>query len=876
MKDVVDGTQVTKGDSRRHFLRHAAVTGAMLGVPEALRAAVPAMRANATRDTAFDHGWRFHRGDVGGAEAYIFNDRRWRALDLPHDWSIEDAPDAPTDTGPWRVPPATWQEQTRREGKPGEFIVLPEAPKPTPGGAPRKVGPFDADESDGSWAAGWTVGGTGWYRKRFRVDHVESGEQVELQFDGVYQNAEVWLNGVQVAVHDHGHAGFVVDCTPHLAANGENVVAVRVRNIGLNSRWYNGSGIYRHVWLRRMPAVHIAANGVFVSTPQVGRDAATVHVAVEIHNRSVTPGATSVRVVLRDADGRECGVASVTITAAGGETVTTLLETRIASPRLWSPADPVLYAADVTATATGMAADQVLVPFGIRSIAVDAKRGLLINGTPIKLKGACIHHDHGLIGVASFDHAEVRKVALLKANGFNAIRCAHNLYAPAFYDACDQLGMIVVDETFDVWEEPKFGYDLGATRFKSKWKDDVTAMVRLNRNHPSIIFWSIGNEIPERNTPKGVAIAARLRAAVLELDNTRLITAALAPLVSGKAAEPSRRSLDVVGYNYMQYAYEADHAENPDMVFMGTEQFAKDIHDAWRKVERHPWLIGDFVWTAMDYIGEVGAGGQQLRSTSKPSPKSVLPFSIFLWDYPFFQSGCGEIDIIGLKKPQSWYRDVLWGRSPLEVLVRRPAPAGFREEVGSWSFPDELKSWSWPGADEVAVRVYTNGDEVRLTLNGREVARKSVRAEDKLIAELPVAYQPGRLIAVAYREGVEIGRQTLETVGKPVMLRLNAERTRIPADAGQLAFIYAEVCDAAGRVVPDAQARLSFAVAGQAKLLASGSANPRGIESFTDPTTTSFHGVAQAILRPTGRRGDARVVVSSPGLTPGRASIRFG
>jgi beta-galactosidase len=875
MKDFVNNGSVAKGDNRRQFLRQAVVTGAILSMPDVVLAAVPESRGNTSRDTAFDGGWKFHRGDVSGAEALRFDDRGWRTLDLPHDWSIEDAPGAPTNTGAWEAPAAIWQEQTRREGKPGEFIVLPEAPIPTPGGAPRKVGPFDADGSEGSWAAGWTIGGTGWYRKRFNVPRV-AGEQIELRFDGVYQNADVWLNGVQIGAHDHGHAGFVVDCTPHLAASGENVVAVRVRNLGLNSRWYNGSGIYRHVWLSRTPAVRIPANGIFVTTPQVGRDAATVRIAVEVQNRSGAPATTSIHAVLRDEAGRESGAASRTITVAGGKTTTTMLETRIATPRLWSPNEPVLYDADVTVAATGMTPDQVVVPFGIRSIAVDAKRGLTINGTPIKLKGACIHHDHGIIGVASFDHAEVRKVTLLKANGFNAIRCSHNIYAPAFYDACDRLGMIVIDETFDVWEEAKFGRDLGATRFKSKWKGDVAAMVRLNRNHPSIIFWSIGNEIPERNNPEGVAIAARLREAVLELDDTRLITAALAPLVSGKAAEPSRRGLDVVGYNYMQYAYEADHAENPDTVFMGTEQFAQDIHDAWRKVERYPWLIGDFVWTAMDYIGEVGAGGQQLRSTSKPAPKSALPFSIFLWDYPFYQSGCGEIDLIGLKKPQSWYRDVLWGRSPVEMLVRRPAPAGFREEVGSWGFPDELKSWTWPGATAIAVRVYTVGDEVRLMLDGREVARTAVRREDKLIAELPMAYRPGKLTAVAYREGVEIGRQTLETVGKPAMVRLKAERNRIAADASEIAYVYAEVCDAAGRVVPDAQARLSFAVSGQARLLAAGSANPRGIESFTDPTTTSFHGVAQAILRPTGRRGEARVAVSSPGLKPGRASINFG
>lgn len=875
MHDDIDHLTVGHSDERRRFLRQAAIAGTALSVPDALMAARPEGRSGAARDTNFNSGWRFHRGDLKGGEASFLDDRSWRGLDLPHDWSVEDAPGAsPGDAG-WQPPAAIWQEQPRRDAKPGEFLVIPEVPTPTPGGAPRRVGPFDADGKDGSWAAGWTVGGIGWYRKRFRIDREAAG-QVEMRFDGVYQNTEVWLNGKPVGSHDHGHSGFVVDLTPHLTAEGENVIAVRVRNEGMTSRWYNGSGIYRHVWLTRTPAVRIPDNGVFVTTPRVARDAATVRLAVDVQNRSGTTTQATVRAVLRDGTGRQSGVATQTVTVAAGQTIVAKLETQVGSPRLWSPADPALYAADVTVTGPGQAIDRITVPFGIRAIAVDAKRGLTINGTPVKLKGACIHHDHGLIGTASFDHSERRKVALLKENGYNAIRSSHNLFAPSFYDECDRLGMIVIDEMFDVWGEGKFGADLGGKRFNTSWRRDVEAMVRRDRNHPSIVFWSIGNEIPERNKPEGVEIAAKLRAAVLRLDDTRLITAALAPLVSGKAAEPSRRSLDVVGYNYMQGAYEADHAENPNTVFMGTEQFAQDIHDAWRKVERYPWLIGDFVWTAMDYIGEVGAGGQYLVDKAKPAVKPVLPFSIFMWDYPFYQSGCGEMDLIGLKKPQSWYRDVLWGRSRIEMLVRRPAPDGFYEKIGSWAFPDELKSWTWPGAGEVVVRVYTIGDEVLLLLDGREVGRRQVRPDDKLIAEMPVAYRAGTLTAVAYRNGAEIGRQTLDTVGNPAKVRVRAERTRVPADLNEVAFVYAEICDAAGNIVPDAQSQLSFAVSGPARILAAGSANPRGIESFTNPATTTFHGVAQTILRPTGRRGEARISVTSPGLVTGRASIDFG
>jgi Beta-galactosidase/beta-glucuronidase len=862
--------KTNSGLGRRSFVKSAVLAGSALGLP-AIAAGAEAPRS---RDELFDLGWLFHRGDAMGAEHSDFDDRSWRKLDLPHDWSVEDAPGAPA-TSDWDAPAAIWNETARGEPKPGEFISLPTAPDPLPGGAPRKVGPFDADKSESAWGAGWTLGGTGWYRKHFDIARVNSDERVLIRFDGAFQTTDVWLNGKMVGSHDHGHSGFALDLTTYLRP-GNNVLAVRVRNEGFTSRWYNGSGIYRHVWLTRTPDVHIPLWGVFVSTPSVTNAKATARIAVEVKNSGNRPSRAAVSVSLVDPAGATVGTAEGEVEVAAGATETVVLTAAIDRPRRWSPEDPALYAAQIAVEAKGGAQDKLTTSFGIRTIEVDAKSGLRINGKSVKLKGACIHHDHGFIGSASFDYAERRKVELLKANGFNAIRCSHNLFAPSFYEVCDQLGIIVIDEMFDVWNEPKLGKDLGATRFKQKWREDVAAMVRRDRNHPSIIFWSIGNEIPERNTPAGVETAANLRAAVLELDSTRLITAAVPPGGSGKEQEPARRSLDVVGYNYMQGAYAQDHADNPDTVFMGTEQFASDIHDAWRQVEANDWLIGDFVWTAIDYLGEVGAGSSQLRRIGEPVPKSAIPFAIFLWDYPAYQSGCGEIDLIGLKKPQSFYRDVLWRRSQLELLVRRPPPAGFYEEIGNWAFGDELKSWNWEEGETVTVRAYTNGDEVVLLLDGTEIARKRVTKEDKLTAEMPVAFRPGVLTAVSLLGGKEIARQSLESVGAPAMVKLRAERQSVPADRGELAYFYADVCDAKGRRVPDAQVKLAFSATGAAQLLVTGSANPRGIESFTDPRCTSFHGAAQAILRPSGRRGEAVLSVTAPGLKGDRASITLG
>ncbi len=860
--------------SRRAALRAAVATGAALGFGNSAKA-VP-VKPVIPRERLFDASWLFHRGDVAGAEQAAFDDTGWRKLDLPHDWSIEDAPGARKTADPWVAPAALWNAVPRRAPKPGEFIVMPQVPPEQIGNPPHAVGPFDANRSPGKSFAGWTLGGTGWYRKRFFATDIGAEEVVEIRFDGVYKDCEFWLNGQKVGEHDHGHAGFVIDLTPHLYRDRANVLAVRVRNEGLNSRWYSGSGIYRHVWLRRTGPVRIPLWGVFVSTPALSAESAIVRTLVEVETRAKQPSSVDVLVTLKDDRGEVVGAGQHSLEVRPQATAMAELIIHLASPRRWSPEQPTMHSAEVVLKANGEIAYRTVVPFGIRSIAVDVRNGLTVNGKPVKLRGACLHANNGLLGAASYDRAEWRKVELLKSNGFNALRCSHNLYSPAFLDACDALGMIVIDESFDVWFADKMGMDLGARRFQAKWRSDVADMVKRDRNHPSIFFWSIGNEIPERNEPKGVEIAANLRKAVLELDDTRLVTAALAPMVSGKDAEPSFRSLDVIGYNYMQDAYEKDHTLFPERVFMGTEQYAFDIHAAWKKVERYPWLIGDFVWTGIDYIGEVGTGSSQLRRDGEEAPPGPFPFVGYLWDYPAYLSGCGEIDILGLKKPQSYYRDVLWDRSPLELFVQRPAPEGFHEERGNWAWHDELQSWTWPGAAELTVRAYTGGDEVRLLLNGREVSRKSVSPTEQLTAEFKVPYAPGDLVAVAYRNGAEIARKALVTVGTPTGLRLRPEREHVSRALGELAYVLVEVIDAVGRLVPDAQQRLSISIEGPARLIAAGSANPWGAESFRDDICTTFHGVAQVILAPTGKRGDAILRVSSPGIEEGRARISYG
>lgn len=821
----------------------------------------------------FDEGWLFWPGEAEGGEQVAFDDRGWNAVHLPHDWSIEDRPGAPLTSGDWTPPAATWTLK-RAPRTPDNFLTGYD--EPLVEGAPLRVGPFDlAASAPRAMMRGATVGGIGWYRKSFVAPDLKPGDRVEIQFDGAYSESEVWLNGVRLGASVYGFGAFTLDMTAHIRPGERNLLAVRVVNVGDTARWYTGSGINRHVWLRVTGPVRVAPWGVAVSTPEVNAASARVQIDVELENHLAAPARAEVVVALRDASGRRVGSgrAEALLPASGKGAARASLS--LARPDLWSPDAPHLYTAELSVAAGGAATDQASTRFGIRTIEVSAARGLRINGTAYKLKGACLHSDNGLIGTAAFDGAERRKAELLKTFGYNAVRLGHQMFPKAFLDACDELGLMVIDEVFDMWEEPKVAGDY-SKHFKAHWRDNMAGMIRQDRNHPSVIFWSIGNEIPEREKPRGAEIAAELRALILSMDRSRPLTAGInGP--TGAKGEITRRSIDVVGYNYQLKHHASDHADYPDMVMMSTEQWAADIHDGWRLTEANPWMLGEFVWTGIDYIGEVGVGGTDLKPASDTLDWKT--FAIFLWDYPAFTSGCGEIDILGLRKPQGLYRDVLWGNSDLELLVHRPLPDGMAERRGPWSWYDELESWTWPGYEgkAITVRAYSSGDEVRLLLNGEEVARRSVAAPaEQLTATFELPYAPGELVAAAFRGGREIARKRLETAGAPARLRLRAERSDLAASPNDLGYIFAEILDADGRLVPDAQVPLVFSLEGPAIIKATGSANPRGIKSFMDPRTLTFHGTALAIVQPGGKPGRATLHVTSPGLESSALALRLG
>ncbi len=802
----------------------------------------PSLVAPTPREQAFDAGWLFFRGDSPGAEKPGFSDAAWRALDLPHDWSIEDL-----------------QQRSEAAGK-----IVPGS------GTPVQVGPYDAELSPGKASTGWVVGGTGWYRKHFTAPKLPSATRVEIIFDGVYMNAEVWLNGVLLGNHAYGYTGFSFDLTPHLKLSGDNVLAVRVRNEGKNSRWYSGSGIYRHVRLAVTRDVRVPLWGVQVTTPDVSKESAMVKVVTRIENHGGSNEIISLHLRLFDPEGSELGAREGQDSVEKDGKTEVALAIALTEPTLWSPRSPKLYRAEVQVFSGETVLDTVSVPFGVRSIHVDAARGLRINGEPIKLKGGCLHHDNGILGAAAIDRAEERRVELMKRHGFNAIRTSHNPPSPAFLDACDRLGMLVIDEAFDMWTVAKNSEDYHLY-FEQNSDRDLEAMLRRDGNHPSVIFWSIGNEIPERAETAGVEIAERLVATVKRLDSTRPVTAAICafwekPGLTWADSPPAFASLDVGGYNYQWREYEPDHASFPERVMMGTESFASEAFENWQMVQKHPYVLGDFVWTGMDYLGESGIGHTRLSTDKK---ETLMPF-------PWFNAWCGDIDLIGGKKPQLYYRDVVWGNSKLEMAVQRPIPTGKTEELSKWGWSDELRSWTWPGAvgKALKVRVYSSGDRVRLLLNGKQIGESPVSEKTKLRAEFEVPFVPGELKAVALKNGKEIAVLALKTVGKATKIVLKADRAQIRKNRNDLSFVTVEVQDAAGNVVPDAAVPIRFILRGPAELAGVGNANPKDMGSFRQPHRTTFRGRCLAIVRPTGTAGEISLRAEAAGFAPTTLTIQ--
>ena len=793
------------------------------------------------RDRSFDSDWRFLRADAPDAENATFDDSTWRTLDVPHDWSIEDLPAA-------------------------------DASDPS---ATNRVGPFDLSQSSsqsrGGADIGHFVGGTAWYRKHFTLTPDDAKKLVAVRFDGVYMNADFWINGHSLGNHPYGYTSFEFDLTPHLKPAGQkNVLAVRVRNEGNNSRWYSGSGIYRHTWLTVTDPVHVPTGGVFVSTPEISKDKAVVRITTEVRNDSKARANVVVRTRVLDATGKVLKTTESRLRLPANETRPVEQTLEVRSPKLWSLEAPELYSAEVEIVAARKTVDAVSTRFGIRKIEVDAERGFRINGQTLKLMGGCIHHDNGPLGAAAIDRAEERRIELLKANGFNAIRTSHNPPSPAFLDACDRLGMLVVDEAFDCWERAKKQQDYHL--YFKEWSDrDIASMVRRDRNHPSVVMWSVGNEIPEQFNTNAIPIQKRLREAVLSHDPTRLITQGVCN-DGGQVtrnwdtlSDPAFTHLDVGGYNYLPNRYEGDHARHPKRIIMGTESYPKDFFDYWSLVEKHPYVIGDFVWTAMDYLGESGLA-HSVVGTGR---------SGFFLPWPWFNAWCGDLDLCGFKKPQSFYRDVVWRRSQIEMMVHTPIPEGQRERVSGWGWPDEAQSWNWSGQEgkPLQVAVYSRCESVRLELNGQVIGEKPVSAATKLTAKFDVPYALGELKAIGLIQGKAVAEKILNTSGVPKQIRLIADRNNLRADRNDLSYVTVEIVDADGRRIPNADIPVRFSVTGAGELAAQGNGSPNTPASFRAPLRRTFEGRCLVILRPNGVPGSIQLKAEAEGLEASQITV---
>jgi beta-galactosidase len=765
----------------------------------------------------FDDGWKFFRGGSQGAENINFKDSAWRTVDLPHDWSIEDLP------GTQSLFSKTAISQV---------------------------------------SGGFTTGGTAWYRKHFYVDKKDFSKRFYIQFDGVYMNADVWINGEHLGNHPYGYTGFIFDLTNKIKFGQENVIAVQVKNEGQNSRWYSGSGIYRHVWLKEAEPVHLSLSGDYITTSEVSLSSAKIRIETNVVNETDQSMPITLQIRILDDKGREViGQKDVNHFAAGSQS--NLVDNLVLpDPKLWSTEEPVLYTVVSELLQNGKLVDESRTKFGIRTISFDARNGFRLNGKTTKLKGGCFHNDNGPLGARAYDRAEERKVELMKASGFNAIRCSHNPPSPAFLNACDSLGMLVIDEAFDAWNYGKMPYDYHLY-FKDWWRRDITSMILRDRNHPSVIMWSIGNEIPEKGTPLGDSTAFILSRYVQSLDSTRPITSAYNGV--DDKADAFFDALGVAGYNYDVDRYAGDHKRKPNRVIVGTESFPLEAFKNWMAVEDDPWVIGDFVWTGFDYIGEASIGWLGYEQES----------SFYPWNLAY----CGDIDICGWKRPQSFYRDVLWKKDQVSIFVKPPKPSfesnPKKEPWSKWNWYDVVADWDWQGYEDsvLEVDVYSSCDEVELYLNGRSFGKKITNRSTKFTAVYYIPYTRGVLKAIGYDKGIQVNHAVLKTAGDAVKLKLSPDKKIINADNEDLSYITVELIDTNNIRNPKAENLIHFSVEGPAIIAGVGNAHPESTESYQLPQRRAWQGRCMLVIKSTYNEGKIIVRASADGIKPAEVTI---
>lgn len=793
----------------------------------ALLVAGCAPAAKSPRQTLdFDAAWRFHLGDVTAAQEAAFDDAGWRTLDLPHDWSIE--------------------------------------------------GPFSQDNPAGAHG-GALPGGVGWYRKAFSISPADTGKLAFVEFDGVYRNSDVWINGQYLGKRPYGYSSFQYDLTPHLRHDGSpNVIAVRVDNSQQpNSRWYSGSGIYRNVRLVLTDPVHVAHWGTYLTTPEVTQDRALVRVRTTLENALGKDQPVTLRTVLYDASGKEVATAALDATVPKDSSAELTQDLTVTRPSLWTLDRPYLYRAVSRVQCGQRPCDEYTTPFGIRTFAFTPEKGFALNGQPVKIRGVCDHHDLGALGAAVNTRALERQLQILQAMGVNGIRTSHNPPAPELLDLADRMGFVVMDEAFDMWKKQKTPYD-----YHLDWDQwharDLADLVLRDRNHPSVIIWSIGNEIMEQwdNDPTGAPIARELAGIVRGLDPTRPITSA------NNGRDPSNPlfrsgALDLYGFNYGHDTWATLPERFPGKPLILTETTSSintrgyydqpsdsvaihggpwgnkgepapnanyrlssydnrrvpwgSLHEeAWRPVKQHDFLSGMFIWTGFDYLGE-------------PTP----------YDWPARSSYFGIVDLAGFPKDPYYMYQSEWTNKPVLHV-----------------FPH----WNWKQGDTIDVWAYTNADNVELFLNGRSLGTRR-KEGDVMHLVWRVAYQPGVLRAVAHRNGQPAETQEVRTAGPAARIELTPDRSAIRADGKDLSFVTVNVVDKDGVLVPDADNLVRFQLQGGARIAGVDNGDQISHASFQADQIQAFYGKALLIVQAGREGGTVTLTATSPGLPPASARI---
>lgn len=758
------------------------------------------------RNQSFDENWKFCLGSHPEATSPSFDESGWRSLDLPHDWSIE--------------------------------------------------GKIEQKNPMGG-AGGYFPAGEGWYRKTFEAPKNWEGRRISLCFDGVYMNAEVFLNGRSLGIHPYGYTAFNLDLTPHLQYGKANVLAVRVDNSKqVNCRWYSGSGIYRHVRLMVTHPLHLKQWHTYITTPEVRSEKAIVNVRTVLKNETGAQQKVVVRTTIKGLQ----QISETTLSANSEKELTQ--ELTLPKPALWSPEHPNLYKVLVQIVQGKQILDEETFQVGIRSLKFSVEKGFELNGKSIKLNGGCVHHDNGCLGAAAFDRAEERRVELLKAGGFNTVRTSHNPPSMAFLDACDRLGMMVIDESFDGWKTAKNPYDY-ATILNEWWQRDLEAMVLRDRNHPSIIMWSIGNEIIERTDPSAVETTKMFAGHIRKMDPTRPVTSAMTTWGQGwEVFDPMMAAHDVCGYNYQLFRAPEDHKRVPSRIILQTESYPKEAFENWDAVQKQDYVIGDVVWTALDYLGE-SAIGRNVYPGEKKGEHYEHDF------FPWHGAYCGDIDLLGWRKPISHYRNLLWNDTEkLYMAVREPEPDNGKITETLWSVYPTWESWTWPGKEgkDVQVEVYSKYPSVRLFLNGKLIGEQPTTRAQAFKATFTLPYETGILKAEGVSEGKVMESKTLETAGNTAKIRIKPDRSDIKADGQDLSFVLIELTDQQGRVQPNSDNLLTFKLEGPGSIAGVDNAHLQNTEPYVGTSRKAWHGRAMVVVRSSRKAGSIKLTVNAPSL----------